>query len=77
MLTAKCIKESNENSWADHKHNLKVGEEYEVDCISMGQSHTTIKLKNDSSHYNSVIFKFYENGKELDIYSDKRFNPYL
>lgn len=75
MITAKCYK------WSDPlipmlQHNLKVGKEYEVDCISMGQSHTTVQLKNGKC-YNSVFFQFFEDGKEIDIYADKRFNPYL
>lgn len=73
MITAKCIKKSDEY----HKHDLKVEEEYEINYISMGQSHTSILLKNKKGIYNSVIFKFYEDGKEIDIYSDSRFNPYL
>lgn len=73
MIIAKCIKESDKY----HKHDLEVEEEYEVNYISMCQSHTSILLKDKEEIYNSVIFKFYENGNELDIYHDKRFNPYL
>ena len=48
----------------------------------MGSYKTDILLKgfNDwdsNSWFNSVCFEFYENGKEIDIYSDERFNPYL
>lgn len=68
MITAECCKKSDD---------LEIGKQYEVDCISMGQSHTSIVLKNKSGIYNSILFKFYENGKEIDIYSDSRFNPYL
>lgn len=68
MILAECCKKSND---------LEIGKQYEVECISMGQSHTSIQLKDKKGIYNSVIFKFYENGNELDIYSDKRFNPYL
>jgi hypothetical protein len=55
---------------------------YEVDLIDMGSSSTDILLKgfNDrdsKSWFNSVCFEFYEDDKEIDIYSDKRFNPYM
>lgn len=75
-IYAKCIKESdNERSWL--KHDLEVGKLYEVESIFMGQSYTDISLKGKKRTYNSVYLEFYENGKEIDIYSDKRFNPYL
>lgn len=76
MITAKVIRESSkETSWL--QHDLEVGKEYEVESIEMGQSYTSIFLKNRKGSYNSVIFEFYEDGKELDIYSDERFNPYI
>lgn len=75
-IYAKCIQESNDNcSWL--KHDLEVGQFYEVQDIYMGQSYTGIALKDKRPVYNSVYFEFYENDKEIDIYSDKRFNPYL
>ena len=43
----------------------------------MGGFRTSIFLVGKRGSYNSVMFEFYENGKELDIYKDKRFNPYL
>lgn len=60
---------------------LNKGEVYEVTYISMGQSFTSIYLTNpkegSKNPFNSVMFKFYENNKKLDIFSDNRFNPYL
>lgn len=77
MLKAKCIQESDDSckGWLDH--DLEVGKEYDVDSISMGSSFTRVYLKDKLTGYNSIFFKFYENGKEIDIYSDKRYNPYL
>lgn len=57
---------------------FKVGDKFELECIDMGGSSTSIYLKDfPSQPFNSVFFEFEENGKELDIYSDTRFNPYL
>lgn len=75
-IYAKCVRESDPNcSWIEH--DLEVGKMYEVEEISMGQSYTSIDLKNRIRSYNSVIFEFYEGDKQIDIYSDKRFNPYI
>lgn len=75
-VQAKCVKESNkEGHWL--KHDLEVGKFYDVEDIQMGQSHTSIYLKDKKFSYNSVIFEFYENDKQIDIYKDERFNPYL
>lgn len=75
-IYAKCIKESDSDcSWLEH--DLEVGKLYEVENIYMGQSHTTITLKDKKGAYNSVLFEFYENGKQIDIYRDKRINPYI
>lgn len=64
-----------------NEDGLIKGEVYEVEDISMGQSYTSIYLKNPKegtkNPFNSVFFKFYENGKKLDIFSDRRFNPYI
>lgn len=75
MITAKCIK--NVNPWGDYPTDLTVGEEYEVESINMGSSHTSVQLKGKHYLYNSVCFEFYENGKPLDIYEDRRFNSYI
>ena len=57
---------------------FKVGDKFEVGCISMGGSSTSVYLKGfPSQSFNSVFFEFEENGEELDIYGDTRFNPYL
>lgn len=75
-IYAKCVRESDkECSWLEH--DLEVGKMYEVEKISMGQSYTSICLKDKKHSYNSVIFDFYEGDKQIDIYSDKRFNPYI
>lgn len=57
---------------------LIVGERYEVEFISMGQSYTAIMLVGISGAFNSVLFKFEkEDGTDLNIYKDPRFNPYM
>ena len=54
---------------------------YEVDVVDMGQSHTTITLKDVKGWFNSVNFGFYKevNGLKVshDVYSDPEYNPYL
>ena len=64
-----------------NEDGLNIGEVYEVSHISMWQSYTSIYLETPKegtkNPFNSVIFDFYENDEELDIYSDPRFNPYL
>jgi hypothetical protein len=80
MIYAKCIE--NEGPVSKRKYPLEIGKMYEVDLIDMGSSSTDILLKgfNDrdsKSWFNSVCFEFYEDDKEIDIYSDKRFNPYM
>ena len=57
---------------------FKVGDKFELECIDMGGSSTSVYLKDfPSQSFNSVFFEFEENCKELDIYNDTRFNPYL
>ena len=80
MIYAKCIE--NEGPVSKRKYPLEIDKMYEVDSINMGSYNTDILLRgfNDrdpKSWFNSVCFKFYENGKEINIYSDKRFNPYM
>lgn len=55
---------------------LNIGDRIQVRKIAMGKWATTISLV-DGGHYNSSYFKFEENGEPLDIFNDKRFNPYL
>ena len=74
-IYAKCIQKSGDCSWTEH--DLQVGAYYKVEKIDMGQSYTSIYLEEFFRVYNSVYFEFYENGKEIDIYKDKRFNPYI
>lgn len=57
---------------------FKEGDKFEVDYIDMDGSSTSIYLKDfPNQPFNSVFFEFEENGEELDIYDDTRFNPYL
>ena len=57
---------------------FKEGDKFEVDYIEMGGSSISVYLKDfPNQPFNSVFFEFEENGKELDIYDDTRFNPYL
>ena len=76
MIEAKCIK--NKDPWTITLYkDLEVDKIYEVDYINMGQSSTRIHLIGIKPSFNSVCFKFYENRKPINIYKDKRFNPYL
>ena len=56
---------------------LCVGKEYEVEHVSMGQSHTYVYLKGYEGGFNSVHFDFYEDGVPHNIYRDPRYNPYI
>lgn len=80
VLIARCV--DNINPYTDKpEEGLEVGKDYEVRSISMGQSHTTVYLKDRPKGYNwgynSIYFKFYEDGKKVNIYKNKKFNPYL
>ncbi|QFP93547.1 hypothetical protein [Edwardsiella phage vB_EtaM_ET-ABTNL-9] len=56
---------------------FKVGDKFEVESISVGQSSTGVYLKEFPSRcFNSVFFNFEEDGTPLDIFSDDRFNSY-
>ena len=56
---------------------FKVGDKFEVESISVGQSSTGVYLKEFPSRcLNSVLFNFEEDGTPLDIFSDDRFNSY-
>lgn len=72
MITVKVIRDED---------GLNKDEVYEVEHISMGQSYTSIYLSNPKvgtkNPFNSVMFDFFEDDKELDIFSDRRFNPYF
>ena len=58
------------------KVGLKVGEKYEVECLFMGRSHTSIYLKDLKGDFNSVQFDFEEDGIPIDIYDNPKYNPY-
>ena len=56
---------------------LKIGANYEVADIIMGQSHTSIYLQNINGSFNAVQFDFEEDGQPVDIYRTTKYNPYL
>lgn len=57
---------------------LQVGERYEVEDVSMGGSYTSIYLTDIDGVFNSVQFDFEdENGIEVNIYKDPRYNSYI
>ena len=58
------------------KIGLKVGEKYEVEDISMGQSHTSVYLKDIKGVFNSVQFEFYEDKKPINLCDSPKYNPY-
>jgi hypothetical protein len=58
------------------KVGLMVGEKYEVDYISMGQSNTSVYLKDIKGVFNSVQFDFEEDGEPIDICDSPKYNPY-
>lgn len=63
-----------------NKKYLEKNKRYKVDRIDMSAFSTRIYLEGfeDSKNgFNSVCFTFRENGEEINIYEDKRFNPYL
>lgn len=56
---------------------LDSGRFYEIDRISMGQSHTSIFLKGIQGCFNSVQFTFYNRERQpIDIYRMPEFNQY-
>lgn len=56
---------------------FKVGDCISVNNINIGQSSTSIYLEGFEGSFNSIFFNFKEDGKDINIYSDKRYNPYL
>ena len=80
MLLAKCINLDEPVYMCTNTYKvteLKLNKEYEVESVEMYRSYTDIKLKNIDRKFNSVIFEFYENSNEIDIYNDPRYNPYI
>lgn len=60
------------------KNNFKIGDKFEVEDINMGQSYTSVFLKGYPYCFNSVNFRFEdENGNDIDIFNDPRYNPYF
>lgn len=60
------------------EYGWKIGDRFVVKDVSMGQSYTNIYLEDyGSGGVNSVFFDFEENGEPLNIFNDRRFNPYL
>ena len=59
------------------KVGLKVGEKFEVKDLSMGQSYTSIFLKDIEGVFNSVQFDFYEDEQPINIFKSPKYNPYL
>jgi hypothetical protein len=62
--------------------NLNHDVYYEVDRIAMGQSHTSVKLKDFPDWLNSVNLSFYKNYGDDEytyhsIFGDPTYNPYL
>lgn len=80
MLIAKYTKPNRGDRYDKQQISrfLTLGEKYSVNCISMGQSHTSIYLT-DFPHipFNSIFFDFEEDGKEINIFVDERYNPYI
>ena len=81
MLYAICV--CVDNGWPFDQeilkeNNIKIGDKFEVEDVSMGQSNTSITLKGFKNVFNSVHFRFEdESGSEVNIYRDHRYNPYL
>ena len=51
---------------------------YEVEWVSMGQSYTSITLKDfPNCHFNSVSFDFYHDDKLIKLQDFPEYNPYL
>ena len=74
VLTAECV--NNPDSWTNEKEsNLIVGEQYIVELAVIFSSRTVVKLKGMDRMFNSVLFKFYVNGKPFSLIGDAR--PYL
>jgi len=56
---------------------FKVGDRFTVKSIDMGQSSTHVSLNEHLGGFNSIYFNFEEDGQPLNIFNDRRFNPYL
>jgi len=80
MVTAKFVYPENgypSDVEKSKKAGLVVGSDYPVSNISVGQSYTNVSLENFPGTFNSVQFEFYEDGEPINIFRDRRFNPYI
>lgn len=80
LITAVCTRKSVERSDKDYPylgHDLEVGKEYEVQSIDVALSNTTVILRGRQGRYNIVYLSIFEDGKPIDVMSDRRFNPYI
>jgi hypothetical protein len=68
MITAKCVKLNN-SGWDSYKE-LEFGKTYEVEYADVGGYYTDVYLKGFKKGFNSVCFKFYKDGKEINIVSE-------
>lgn len=74
VLIAECV--NNIDGWTNEKEsNFTVGERYIVELAVIFSSRTIVKLKGMDRMFNSVLFKFYVNGKPFSLIGDVR--PYL
>ncbi len=80
MVTAKFVHPENgypSDIEKSKKVGLVIGSDYPVSNISVGQSYTNVFLENFPGAFNSVQFEFYEDGDPINIFCDRRFNPYI
>lgn len=68
MIIAKCV-QLNNGGW-DSYAELELGKIYEVDHADVGRCYTDVYLKGMTNPFNSVCFKFYKDGQEIDIVSE-------
>lgn len=56
---------------------LVLNQLYEVETVNMGQSYTSIYLKDfPNRHFNSVSFDFYHDDKQIKLQDFPQYNPY-
>ena len=73
-LQADCRAEQEEQEEVEDL-GWNIGDEFEVDNISVSGWHTDVTLKG-GDFFNSCFFEFYEDGKPLNVYSDGRFQKH-
>lgn len=58
---------------------LEFGKFYTLNFVDMGRSHTDVFLNETGKQsFNSINLSFYEeDGTPINIYNDKRFNPFM